>query len=203
MRGRQQILALFERLDRQERRIPLVELMQALKALVIKASDLADVTGFDDEAYLRTVVRGRDHYQAMVLCWKSGQSSPIHDHRGSNCAVRVVSGRATETRFTLAPCGQIRPVSSDVHGPGAVTGCSGNGIHQIANLERPGTDLITLHIYSPPPSGWQAYRICETTLADDDRLIRRPARTLRAELGHESPARPAGSKTRRAIPWRR
>jgi cysteine dioxygenase len=149
------------------------------------------------------VIHGRDHYQAMILCWQSGQSSPIHDHRGSNCAVRVVSGRATETRYRVAPCGRIRPVASVVHGPGSVTGCSGDGIHQMANLEKPGSALITIHVYSPPPSGWRAYAVCDTSLADDDRLIESPARTVRADLVHASPARATGSKRTPAISLRR
>jgi cysteine dioxygenase len=203
MRGRRQILELFERWDHRSRRIALADLMQSLCSLVIKASDLSEVIGFDDQAYLRTVVHCQEHYQAMVLCWQSGQSSPIHDHRGSNCAVRVVSGRATETRYCVAPCGRIRPVASVVHGPGSVTGCSGDGIHQMANLEKPGSALITLHVYSPPPSGWRAYPVCDTSLADDDRLIERPARTVRADLEHASPGRAIKSERKGAISWRR
>jgi cysteine dioxygenase len=203
MRGRRQILELFERWDRRPRKIALADLMQSLGRLVIKASDLAEVIGFDDQAYLRTVIHCRDHYQAMVLCWQSGQSSPIHDHHGSNCAVRVVSGRATETRYCMAPCGRIRPAASVMHGPGSVTGCSGDDIHQMANLEKPGSALITLHVYSPAPAGWHSYPVCDTSLADDDRLIECPARTVRADLEHPASAGPIASHRKGAILWRR
>jgi len=73
---------------------------------------------------------------------------------------------------------------------------------QMANLESSGNELITLHVYSPPPSSWRTYRMCDTTLADDDRLIREPARTIRVELGHASPKRAMGSRTRGRISWR-
>lgn len=202
MRGRRQMLELIRRWDGNQRKIPLDELMEALAALVITARDLAEAVGFDDRSYLRTLIHGQDHYQALVLCWRSGQCSPIHDHHGSNCAVRVVEGVATETRFATAPCGRIRPVVSEVHGPRSVTGCCGDEIHQMANLESPGNELITLHVYSPPPSSWRTYRVCDTTLADDDRLIRKPARTVRVELGHAAPARRMGSTTRGGISWR-
>jgi cysteine dioxygenase len=202
MRGRRQILSLFRRWDGQDQKIPLEELTEALAALAIKAADLAEAVSFDDRAYMRTVIHGRDHYQALVLCWRSGQSSPIHDHRGSNCAVRIVAGRATETRFKTAPCGRIAPIASLIHPSGSVTGCSGDDIHQVANLERTGNELITLHVYSPPPSSWRTFRVSDTTLADDDRLIRRPARTVRVELAHASANRPFGSKTKGGILWR-
>ena len=59
--------------------------------------------------------------------------------------------------------------------------------------------LITLHVYSPPPSLWRSYRVSDTTLADDDRLIRKPARTIRVELGHVSPIRLVSDKAPRDI----
>jgi hypothetical protein len=35
----------------------------------------------------------------------------------------------------------------------------GSDIHQVANLEPAGIDLISLHIYSPPLSAFRTYRI--------------------------------------------
>jgi len=35
----------------------------------------------------------------------------------------------------------------------------GSDIHQVANLEPVGTDLISLHVYSPPLSAFRTYRI--------------------------------------------
>ena len=49
-----------------------------------------------------------------------------------------------------------------------MTGCQDEAIHQMANLEPPGHDLITLHVYSPPPSCWNYYTLDVTTLADHD-----------------------------------
>jgi cysteine dioxygenase len=183
MRGRQQILELFRCWDRRARSIALDELMQELSALALTAEDLAEAIGFDARAYRRTVIHSRAHYQALVLCWRSGQTSPIHDHLGSACAVKVVAGRATETHFAVAPCGRIQPVESQVHHTGSVTGCSGAHIHQMGNLEDSVGELVTLHVYSPPPLNWRTYRLRDTTLAGHDRLVRNPARTVRVELG--------------------
>ena len=52
----------------------------------------------------------------------------------------------------------------------------------MGNFEAPGRDLVTLHVYTPPPLAWRFYEVRETTLADHDRLIRKPARTVRIEL---------------------
>jgi cysteine dioxygenase len=202
MRGRRQILDLFERWDVLAEKIPLVELAEALGSLSIRPRDLVGAVGFDARSYRRNVIHSRDHYQALVLCWRSGHSSPIHDHFGSSCALKVVAGRATETRFAATPCGRILPLGSQVLKAGAVTGCAGDEIHQMANLEGQGDDLITLHVYSPPPKSFRSYRICDTTLADGDRLIRKPARTLRVEFGDVSPLRPMHPKTSEVASWR-
>jgi cysteine dioxygenase len=195
MRGRRQILDLFQRWDGRDEEIPLAELTEALKGLVLEPDDLAKAVGFDRRSYRRTVIHGRDHYQALVLCWRSGQGSAIHDHLNSSCAVRVVEGRVTETLYRASPCGRLLPLGSEVHCAGSVTGCCGADIHQMANLEAPGNNLITLHVYSPPPAHWRSYRVSETTLADDDRLIRKPARTVRVDLGDDvSSTRPMSRK---------
>jgi cysteine dioxygenase len=203
MRGRRQILELFHRWDRRRGVIPLAELIASLGALVVEPGDLGEAVGFDERTYRRAVIRSRDHYQALVLCWRSGQGSPIHDHFGSCCAVRVVAGRATETRYSPAPCGRLMPVGSEVHRAGSVTACRGGEIHQMANLEAEGDDLITFHLYSPPPRSWRFYHISQTTLSDQDRLIQTPARTIRVELGHPARTRPMGSKTRGGLRWQR
>jgi cysteine dioxygenase len=203
MRGLRQLLDLLGRWDRRRGVIPLAELIGSLRALVVEPADLGEAVGFDERTYRRAVIRGRDHYQALVLCWRSGQGSPIHDHFGSGCAVRVVAGRVTETRYSPAPCGRLMPVNSEVHLAGSVTACRGGEIHQMANLEDEGDDLITLHVYSPPPVSWRFYHASETTLANHDQQIQTPARTIRVELGHPAPGRPLGTKTRGGLRWRR
>jgi cysteine dioxygenase len=196
MRGRKQLLSLLKRWDRREEPIPSADLIAALDGLPIGYADLADVIGFDDACYRRTIIHTRPHYQVLVLCWRSGQRSPIHNHRGSSCVVRVVQGCATETRFDPTPSGRLAPTGSHEHREGETTACCGEEIHQMGNFEAPGRDLVTLHIYSAPPLAWRFFAVGETTLADHDRLIRKPARTVRIDLADLAPARPMGRKVK-------
>jgi cysteine dioxygenase len=200
MQGRRQLLSLFRRWDRREVPISTAELIAALESLRIGRDDLADAIGFDDGCYRRNIIHSRPHYQALVLCWRSGQRSPIHDHRGSNCVVRVIAGRASETRFGPTPSGRLVPMWSHEHLEGSTSACCGDEIHQMGNYQAPGQDLITLHLYTPPPAAWRFYEVKETTLAGHDRLIRKPARTVRIELGHLSGSKPMGRKVRGGAP---
>jgi len=201
MRGRPQLLDLLRRWDSRSEAVPYAELLDALKELDLDRSDLSEALAFDDRAYRRVVIRRQLHYEALVLCWKSGQTSPIHNHAGSSCAVRVVEGRATEVRYMASPCGRLMPHHSSEYAAGDVLGCHEDCIHQTANLESPGSDLITFHVYSPPPSRWRLYTLDQTTLADHDRLIRDRPETLFVDLGHKTPGAPTSRKVWRRSPW--
>src|SRR5207248_1734028 len=123
MRGCHRIVELFQRWDGRGEAIALAELVESLKGLDLDRSDLEGVLTFTERTYGRAAIRRRPHYEALVLCWRSGQRSPIHDHSGSSCAVRVIEGRATETRFVKSPCGRLVPQRSRTFRAGAVTGC--------------------------------------------------------------------------------
>ena len=135
MRGYQQILELFDAWDEREDAIPFGDLVASLRGLELERADLAGALIFADRNYRRIAVRRRPHYEALVLCWKSGQRSPIHNHLGSSCVVRVVEGRATETQYVFSPCGRLVPQRSRTYSAGSVTGCRDEAIHQMANLE--------------------------------------------------------------------
>jgi uncharacterized NAD(P)/FAD-binding protein YdhS len=184
MHGYQGILELFETWDKQGEVIDFAEIVQALKRIDLERADLAGALMFANRNYRRIAIRRRPYYEALVLCWKSGQRSPIHNHAGSSCVVRVIEGCATETRFVSSPCGRLVPQWSRSFPAGTVTGCRDGGmIHQMANLGPPGHDLISLHVYSPPPLHWKYYTLDETTLADHDRLLREGTETVVVDFG--------------------
>lgn len=121
-----------------------------LASLDIGAEDLADHARFSEKRYVRNLVRGAPLYHLLVLCWRSGQRSPIHNHAGSTCGVRVLRGVATETRFDRTPSGLLKPTGSfDLMAGQSIAGAD-DMTHQVSNLQAAGEDLITLHVYSPP-----------------------------------------------------
>lgn len=141
---------LLAELDAWRERIPLHELERALGNLTITLADVRPFVVFGAESYRRNLMHEGPAYQALVLCWRNGQRSPIHDHRGSSCGVRVLSGRALETVFTRAHNRMIYAVRSREIVPGTVCATQDDDIHQVSNLAEDGGDLVTLHVYSPP-----------------------------------------------------
>jgi cysteine dioxygenase len=140
----------FAYLDGLNERARLPELLARLREAGIRYEDVAEFVRFSDRGYTRNLVRGSPHYNLLVLCWKNGQRSPIHDHKGSSCAVGVLRGTATETIFEFAPNGHVWATRSLQHRPGSVLASEDTDVHQVSNLQDGGADLVTLHIYSPP-----------------------------------------------------
>jgi len=137
-------------LDSYRSKIPLDVLLQGLNRLTVDWSQLQRFAQFSPARYRRNLLRNGPAYHALLLCWRSGQRSPIHDHRGSACGVRVLRGAATETVFEMNHEGLIFPARTRTLPEGRCCATEDLDIHQLGNAQPAGADLITLHIYSPP-----------------------------------------------------
>jgi cysteine dioxygenase len=141
---------LIRYLDALEAPPPLAVLTQKLAELEVDWPAVEPHVHYSARTYRRNLVKAGRHFNLLVLCWKNGQRSPIHDHQGSSCAVRVLKGTMTETLFEFAPNGLVVPISSHDVPVGGIVGSVDSDMHQVSNLQAGEADLITLHVYSPP-----------------------------------------------------
>jgi cysteine dioxygenase len=114
---------------------------------------------FKPSSYARNRVMKNDYVEMLVLCWKPGQRTVIHDHNGSHGAVRVCEGVLWETMFEQDHEGKLRYKLSSEWRAGGVTGANVPDIHQLGNPEVSGQDLITIHIYAPPLGTLNTYKV--------------------------------------------
>ncbi|MDH3535621.1 MAG: cysteine dioxygenase family protein [Gammaproteobacteria bacterium] len=129
-----------------EQRIPLRELQVRLDDDRLSVDALSDYIRFSDEHYSRNLLAHGPQFYALLMCWKPGQASPIHDHRGASCGVRVIQGNATETSFRWQGERLVVDKVTTMQA-GEVCGSFDDDIHEIRNN---GDDnLVTLHVYSP------------------------------------------------------
>ncbi len=134
---------------------------QLLGALAISRADIEECCSFGQRSYRRNTIARGEHYELLALCWRSGHCTPIHDHKGVSCAFKVIHGAGTEIRFQLSPSGCVCPVSTIPMAPGYICSADDDDIHQVANMQAPGMDLVTLHIYSPPIQRMNIYRFSQ------------------------------------------
>lgn len=157
----------FAYLDSLTARAPLAELTARMKELDLDCDDVAEFIRFSNKCYARNSLRAGLWYHAWVMCWQNGQRSPIHDHFGSSCGVRVLRGMLTETFFEFAPNGHVKAVFSRDLDCGGVCGSEDRDLHQISNLQAGMADLVTLHVYSPPLVRMGTYSLTDSTRGEE------------------------------------
>ena len=157
-------------LRRQVQHSPPEFVREALERLEVSYNDIIEYVHFDSKLYGRTPLIEEDSFSIFVMTWLPGQLTPIHDHRGSACAVRVVRGTCSEIEFERAACGSIVPKRVSKAGVGSVLYSFDDDIHQVGNLEALG-ELVTIHCYSPPLSQMQWYSLDSTCFAQHEETL--------------------------------
>ncbi|MCA9245300.1 MAG: hypothetical protein KDA32_15195 [Phycisphaerales bacterium] len=152
----------FAKLDAYQGRVPLDVVKARLQTLDFSFDDVAHVARFDPERYRRNLLHAGPGYHALILCWLPGQRSPIHDHAQSTCGVRVLKGICTETVFERNAAGYVYPTETRDLPTGGVCGSQDSDLHQVSNLQGPGEDLVTMHVYSPPLLSMRTYSLTDT-----------------------------------------
>jgi DMSO/TMAO reductase YedYZ molybdopterin-dependent catalytic subunit len=159
--------SLLRYLDGLDGRAALPELTDRLRRLELDEAEVASFIRFGEPSYQRILVRAGRWYHLWVMCWKNGQRSPIHDHAGSSCAVRVLRGTATITDFAFAANGHVKALGSRDCPPGTVIGSQDDDLHQVSNLQAGSADLVTLHVYTPPLLRMGTYSLTDRTRGED------------------------------------
>ena len=150
---------LVGRLARVEARPTFAELNALLEGVEVGREELRPYVGFKEGTYARHRVHLGEHAELLVLCWRPGQRTPIHDHAGSFGAVRVLRGVMWETLFEMEGEAGLAYKSAREWTPGHVTGADVPDIHQLGNPDVSGQDLVTLHLYSPPLTSLNVYKV--------------------------------------------
>ena len=117
---------------------------------------------FSPDHYVRNLMHAGPSYQALVLCWRSGQRSPIHDHANSICAVYTLNGLLSADNYLKTANGYVRADYSEDFKPGSVLGIQTTEIHQVSNLQD-SSELISLHFYLGPLDNSFLYSVQEPT----------------------------------------
>ena len=114
---------------------------------------------FNDGFYARNLVEVCDLFELIVICWKEGQTSPIHNHAGQHCWMAVLEGTIEETHYAHPEAGAGGPlaeVCTQTFPSGSVA-----YIHDDIALHviRPaaGSSAVSLHLYSRPIKACNIY----------------------------------------------
>ena len=141
-------------LDTLETRPSLSVLDEKLSKLELDLNKFGNVLGYTENGYQRNVIKKTKNYEIVLICWKPGQKTPIHDHFGSDCAFLILDGVSTETIFVESD-NHLKVSKKRRYEPGEVCAANEPDIHQISNFED--GNLVNLHVYSPPLKDFNIY----------------------------------------------
>jgi cysteine dioxygenase len=121
-----------------------------LNRLVLTTEEVEPHALFSEKRYARNLVYKDREFEIMIMCWKAGQRSSIHDHAGSLGGIRILQGELTECLFERAANGMIKSLSSADYEIENTRVEETSLIHQISNLQAENGKTVSVHIYIPP-----------------------------------------------------
>ncbi|KAI7837288.1 hypothetical protein COHA_008902 [Chlorella ohadii] len=144
----------------------------------LDAADWRALAKFCDSHYVRHLVDENGDFEMILICWKKGQASRVHNHAQSHCWLNVLSGGVEELRFTTgdtpvgaepavaprlpgvisahAPCPLLTPAGVGKVGLGGTAYINDTiALHAVrcddAACDAAGEEgAVSLHVYAPP-----------------------------------------------------
>jgi cysteine dioxygenase len=156
--------ALVAALEAQRTTPSLEQLNEWLENAELSREDLQPFVGFKEGNYWRHRICRNEFVEMLVLCWRPGHRTPIHDHNGSHGAVMVYDGVMWETTFVFDKNKGLCYQAGRQYGCNEVTAADVPDIHQLGNPDVSERDLITIHIYAPPLGVLRTYKAGSTDI---------------------------------------
>lgn len=111
-------------------------------------SEWRDHICYSDEGYKRNLIFRNEDYEILLLCWKAGQKSQIHDHAPNGCLTKVLQGELTEKRYILDEFDNLNLSKTNVLSTWAISYIDNSvAYHSIGNQGN--ENAVSLHIYVP------------------------------------------------------
>jgi cysteine dioxygenase len=156
------LAAAIDELKRCARDMKLPDLRRFILDFKPEPSEIEPYIQFSDTRYARNLVYKTSDFECLVLCWKPGQRSPIHDHGSSICSVYTWNGVLSADNYRKTPAGHVRADYSEDFKPGSVLSIQTSEIHQVSNLQG-GADMVSVHFYLAPLENSFQYSVMQPT----------------------------------------
>src|SRR5215467_4824202 len=152
----------IEELKRAAKDLRLPDLRKLILNLKPDPEEINPYVQFTENHYARNLVYKTPDFEVLVLCWRSGQRSPIHDHGNSICTVYTVDGTLSADNYRKTTGGHLRADYSEDFKPGSVLSIQTTEIHQVSNLQD-SSDLVSLHFYLSPLENNYIYSVLQSS----------------------------------------
>ncbi|WP_026566821.1 cysteine dioxygenase [Bacillus sp. UNC41MFS5] len=145
-----------------------VELKAALLKLGLTLDDLAHLPEpSPGKPYNRKLLYRNEEVELLVMNWSQLECAP-HDHGNSHGWIQVLSGTSINSVYEVKGDGRPNELFHEIHHKGKYFYAPKKGIHKMKASNH--TDMVTLHLYSPPITGMMVYDLqkCAACVVSDD-----------------------------------
>jgi cysteine dioxygenase len=144
------------------------ELKVALLQIDMKLEDLAQLpVPSEGKPYNRKLLYKNDEVELLVMNWSQLECAP-HDHGNSHGWIQVISGTSLNSIYEVKGSNLPRELFHQYHHKGQYFYAPKKAVHKMKASNN--TDMITLHLYSPPITGMMVYDLekCAACVVSDD-----------------------------------
>ncbi|OLS34866.1 cysteine dioxygenase family protein [Bacillus sp. MRMR6] len=144
------------------------ELKDALLQLNLTVDELADLPEpTDGKPYNRKLLYKNNDVEMLVMNWSDLECAP-HDHGSSHGWIQVLSGTSINSVYEVSEDGLPTQLFHQYQHQGKTFYAPKKAVHKMKALNN--TDMVTLHLYSPPISGMMVYDLekCAACIVSND-----------------------------------
>lgn len=111
---------------------------------------------WSNESYTRNCIINNEDFELILICWSEGHRTPIHDHGGEECWVKVIDGNFREVIYQKDEVGELKAIKTTISKPNEVTYMKDfMGYHSLENISNKRS--MSLHLYAKPIRECRAY----------------------------------------------
>jgi len=120
-----------------------------IRSMKLPTSVYESLCSWCDDTYTRNCIFENEKFELILICWETGQFTPIHDHGGEECWVKVLKGEFKETIYKLDSNSKLVNVKSVISKKDDITYMIDfMGFHRLENASSQRS--MSLHLYAKP-----------------------------------------------------
>lgn len=115
----------------------------------LEATAFNTYASWSNDCYTRNCIVDSEKFELILICWREGDQTAIHDHGGEECWVKTIEGEFKETIFKKDEKGELKAVKTTISKPNDITYMKDfMGFHRLENISK--KRGISLHLYAKP-----------------------------------------------------
>jgi cysteine dioxygenase len=144
------------------------DLKDALLQIDMKLEDLAQLPEpSEGKPYNRKLLYKNEKVELLVMNWSQLECAP-HDHGNSHGWIQVISGTSLNSVYEVKGDSLPKELFYQYYHKGQYFYAPKKAVHKMKASNN--TDMVTLHLYSPPITGMRVYDLakCAACVVSDD-----------------------------------